>query len=121
MIKKSTYIFGFFTLLVLVLVRENKNKETKAYEVKFKAEQRIQKQKNTISLLLQNQETQIEKIKLEKIKNDSLLIANKLHEERTKQLKQSKSYEETRSIINAPDTTILRILSEHNIKTNDNK
>lgn len=120
-IKTITIISFIFIAVIVFLFRQNRINELRKYEERFFIQQELERRdKETDRLLNQNQEL-IEVVEIKVKENDSLLFVVDIKEEKIQQAKKRKSHEETKAILYAPDTTIIRILSEHHIRTYNNK
>jgi peptidoglycan hydrolase CwlO-like protein len=118
MIKASTYIFGILVCVFFLIVRENKKKDLEIHTTKNNAQNRIDQRDSLIGNLLKSESNKIDKINKSMLKIDSLKDLNKLH--KTTITTEKKKLNETKYIICAPDSTIIRILSEHEFKTKGN-
>jgi len=118
MIKASTYIFGILVCVFFLIVRENKKKDLEIHTTKNNAQNRIDKRDSLIGNLLKSESNKIDKINKSMLKIDSLKDLNKLHKNTI--TTEKKKLNETKYIICAPDSTIIRILSEHEFKTKGN-
>jgi len=118
MIKASTYIFGILVCVFFLIVRENKKKDLELHTTKNNAQNRIDQRDSLIGNLLKSESNKIDKINKSMLKIDSLKDLNKLH--KTTITTEKKKLNETKYIICAPDSTIIRILSEHEFKTKGN-
>jgi len=118
MIKASTYIFGILVCVFFLIVRENKKKDLEIHTTKNNAQNRIDKRDSLIGNLLKSESNKIDKINKSMLKIDSLKDLNKLH--KTTITTEKKKLNETKYIICAPDSTIIRILSKHEFKTKGN-
>lgn len=118
MIKASTYIFGILVCVFFLIVRENKKKDLEIHTTKNNAQNRIDKRDSLIGNLLKSESNKIDKINKSMLKIDSLKDLNKLH--KTTITTEKKKLNETKYIICAPDSTIIRILSDHEFKTKGN-
>ena len=118
MIKASTYIFGILVCVFFLIVRENKKKDLELHTTKNNAQNRIDQRDSLIGNLLKSESNKIDKINKSMIKIDSLKDLNKLH--KTTITTEKKKLNETKYIICAPDSSIIRILSEHEFKTKGN-
>jgi len=117
MIKASTYIFGILVCVFFFIVRENKKKDLELYTTIKEAEYRIDQRDSLIGNLLKSESKKIDKINKSMIKIDSLQDLNKSH--KTTITTEKKKLNETKYIICAPDSTIIRILSEHEFNPKD--
>ena len=115
MIKASTYIFGILVCVFFLIVRENKKKDLELHTTKNNAQNRIDQRDSLIGNLLKSESNKIDKINQSMLKIDSLKDLNKLH--KTTITTEKKKLNETKYILCAPDSTIIRILSEHEFKT----
>jgi len=120
MIKASTYIFGLMVMIFVFLVREKKINEIKLYSLKEESEKNIQLQNQQIKELVEINKNQEIKALNSSRAFDSLKTINKTQGYKIATAKKKLTDEKTRVILNAPDSTILRILSEHDIKTKSN-
>lgn len=118
MIKASTYIFGILVCVFFLIVRENKKKDLEIHTTKNNAQNRIDQRDSLIGNLLKSESNKIDKINKSMLKIDSLKDLNKLHKNTI--TTEKKKLNETKYIICAPDSTIIRILSEHEFKTKGN-
>ncbi len=118
MIKASTYIFGILVCVFFLIVRENKKKDLELHTTKNNAQNRIDQRDSLIGNLLKSESNKIDKINKSMLKIDSLKDLNKLH--KTTVTTEKKKLNETKYIICAPDSSIIRILSEHEFKTKGN-
>ncbi len=118
MIKASTYIFGILVCVFFLIVRENKKKDLELHTTKNNAQNRIDQRDSLIGNLLKSESNKIDKINKSMLKIDSLKDINKLH--KTTITTEKKKLNETKYIICAPDSSIIRILSEHEFKTKGN-
>jgi len=118
MIKASTYIFGILVCVFFLIVRENKKKDLELHTTKNNAQNRIDQRDSLIGNLLKSESNKIDKINKSMLKIDSLKDLNKLH--KTTITTEKKNLNETKYILCAPDSTIIRILSEHEFKTKGN-
>ena len=118
MIKASTYIFGILVCVFFLIVRENKKKDLELHTTKNNAQNRIDQRDSLIGNLLKSESNKIDKINKSMLKIDSLKDLNKLH--KTTITTEKKKLNETKYIICAPDSSIIRILSEHEFKTKGN-
>jgi len=118
MIKASTYIFGILVCVFFLIVRENKKKDLELHTTKNNAQNRIDQRDSLIGNLLKSESNKIDKINKSMLKIDSLKDLNKLH--KTTITTEKKKLNETKYILCAPDSTIIRILSEHEFKTKGN-
>ena len=118
MIKASTYIFGILVCVFFLIVRENKKKDLEIHTTKKNAQNRIDQRDSLIGNLLKSESNKIDKINKSMLKIDSLKDLNKLH--KTTITTEKKKLNETKYILCAPDSTIIRILSEHEFKTKGN-
>jgi peptidoglycan hydrolase CwlO-like protein len=118
MIKASTYIFGILVCVFFLIVRENKKKDLELHTTKNNAQNRIDQRDSLIGDLLKSESNKIDKINKSMLKIDSLKDLNKLH--KTTITTEKKKLNETKYIICAPDSSIIRILSEHEFKTKGN-
>jgi len=118
MIKASTYIFGILVCVFFLIVRENKKKDLELHTTKNNAQNRIDQRDSLIGNLLKSESNKIDKINKSMIKIDSLKDLNKLHKNTI--TTEKKKLNETKYIICAPDSSIIRILSEHEFKTKGN-
>ncbi len=117
MIKVSTYIFGVLVVVFVFLVREKKINEAELHNLKTEAESNIELQNKEIKELVEiNKKQELKALNSQRL-NDSLKSINKAQEYKIQKAKQKLKDEKTRAVLNAPDSTILRILSEHDIKT----
>jgi len=119
MIKVSTYIFGILVCVFFFIVREHKKKDFELYEHKKEAQERILKKDSLIQSLVISEIKKIEEIKNSILKIDSLNVVNIKHKNTIKKAKQELNVK-TKYILCAPDSTIIRILSEHEFKTKGN-
>ena len=120
MIKASTYIFGLLVMIFVFLVREKKINDIKLYTLKDEAEKNIRVQNQHIKELVKINKNQEIKA-LNSIRAfDSLKTINQSQGYKIATAKKRLIDEKTRVILNAPDSTIIRILSEHHIKTKAN-
>ncbi len=118
MIKASTYIFGILVCVFFLIVRENKKKDLELHTTKNNAQSRIDQRDSLIGNLLKSESNKIDKINKSMLKIDSLKDLNKLH--KTTITTEKKKLNETKYIICAPDSSIIRILSEHEFKAKGN-
>lgn len=119
MIKVSTYIFGILVCVFFFIVREHKKKDFELYEHKKEAQERILKKDSLIESLLISEIEKIDKINRSISKIDSLNIVNIRHTNTITTAKK-KINVQNRYILCAPDSTIIRILSEHEFKAKGN-
>ena len=120
MIKVSTYIFGVLVVVFVFLVREKKINEAELHNIKTEAKSNIELQNKEIKELTAiNKKQELKALNSQRL-NDSLKTINKAQGYKIAQAKKRLIDEKTRVILNAPDSTILRILSEHDIKTKSN-
>ena len=118
MIKASTYIFGILVCVFFLIVKEDYNADIELHTTKNNAQNRIDKRDSLIGNLLKSESNKIDEINKSMLKIDSLKDLNKLH--KTTITTEKKKLNETKYIICAPDSTIIRILSEHEFKTKGN-
>ena len=119
MIKASTYIFGILVCVFFFIVREHKKKDFELYEHKKEAQERILKKDSVIESLIISEIKKIEELNKSILKIDSLNVVNIKHKNTIKKAKQDLNAK-TKYILCAPDSTIIRILSEHEFKTKGN-
>ena len=116
-IKYITISTGVFTLIFFFLIREKKIRELEHNQEKFIIWQEIQKRDSINKTLAKINEKQAKEIDVIYSKNDSLMIEVSIKEIRIEEAKKLINEESTNTILYAPDSTIINILSKHNFKT----
>ena len=121
MIKKTTILSALFLFIIFFLVREYKNTDLFHKQQKeILKESTIQKEKEILQLQEVNK-TYKEEIDIIYKKNDSLEVEIVVREYKLDKAKKRINHESTKAIINAPDSTIIRILTEHEFETYINR
>ncbi len=120
MIKTTTYLFAFVTVAFLFLLREKKTIEAEQLKQEHYIEKEISEKDSLIEVLHDIEIEFINEIKVTEEKIDSLKVHSKVQEHKIIIVKEQINDENTKAILCASDSTIIRILSEHHIKTSNN-
>jgi hypothetical protein len=120
MIKTTTYLFGFIIVAFVFLLRDKKTTEAEQLKKQYYIEQEIAEKDSIIGVLHEVEVEFINEIKVTEAKIDSLEVHSKAQEHKIIIVKEQINDENTKAILCASDSTIMRILSEHHIKTRNN-
>ena len=113
MIKTTTYIFGALVFVFVFLLRDKKKVDHDIQKHKLELERQKAINDSAVKELYEIEAEFVDRIKELDNKIDSLKDHAEAQEHRIKVAKEKLSDEETNIIFNAPDSVILRILSEH--------
>ncbi len=121
--RKTSKILIYFTLafvVVLVLVlREKKIQTLEHYKQQYLIEREIAKRDSVNNSLHHINRELKNEIDVIYTKNDSLMVEVTIKEIKLNEAREQLKNDESNTILYAPDSTIIRILSEHDIITND--
>jgi hypothetical protein len=114
-----TYFTLAFIIILILLVREKKISNLEHIEQQYLIQQEINK-RDSINKSLHHVNKELKnEIDIIYSKNDSLMVQVTIKEIKLKEAKQQLRNDESNTILYAPDSTIIRILSEHDIITQD--
>lgn len=114
-----TYFTLAFIIILILLVREKKISDLEHIQQQYLIQKEINK-RDSINKSLHHVNRELKnEIDIIYSKNDSLMVEVTIKEIKLKEAKEQLKNDESNTILYAPDSTIIRILSEHYINTND--